>query len=124
MVAGLDDSLDDNIKINTSANWKLRIHKVDGDRHVDLPSEILRWRALLWHANYLQKHNWSAIAYSLCGDVLSSDMIDICQKAHDHMGTYSQLMKEEGFVPHGFIPSLNVIPKTEWKWSRSFFLRN
>ena len=40
-------SLVDIIKINASANRKLRIHEVDGDRHVDLPSEILRWRALL-----------------------------------------------------------------------------
>ena len=105
-------SLDDIIKINTSANRKLRIHKVGGDRHGDLSSDILRWRALLRHMNYLQKHNGTAIAYSLCGDVLSSDMIDTCQNVHDHMGTYYQLMKE-GFVPCGFIPSLNVIPKTE-----------
>ena len=106
-------SLDDIIKINTSANRKLRIREVDGNRHVDLSSEILRWRALLRHTNYLLKHNGSSNAYSLCGDVLSSDMIDICQNVGDHMGTYYQLMKEEDFVPGGFIPSLNVIPKTE-----------
>ena len=35
-------SLDDIIKINTSANQKLRIHKVGGDRHGDLSSDILR----------------------------------------------------------------------------------
>ena len=40
-------------------------------------------------------------------------MIDICQNVRGHMGTYYQLMKEEDFVPGGFIPSLNVIPKTE-----------
>ena len=39
-------------------------------------------------------------------------MIDICQNVHDHMGTYYQLMKE-GFVTHGFIPSLNIILKRE-----------
>ena len=104
-------SLDDIVKINASANQKLRIHEVDGDRHVDLSSEILRWRALLRYTNYLLKHNESTNAYSLCGDVLSSDMIDICQNVRDHMGTYYQLMKEEGFVTRGFIPSLNVTPK-------------
>ena len=75
----VSQSLDDIIKINTSAN---------------------------------QKHNESTNAYSLCGDVLRSDMIDICQNIRDHMDTYYKLMKE-GFVTHGFIPSLNVIPKRE-----------
>ena len=102
----------DIIKINASANQKLKIHEVDGDQHVDLSSEILRWRALLRHTNYLLKHNERKNAYSLCGDVLSPDMIDICQNVPDHMGTYYQLMKE-GFVTHGFIPSLNIIPKRE-----------
>ena len=72
-------SLVDIIKINTSANRKLRIHEVDGDRHVDLSSEILRRRTFLRHTNYLLKHNGSTNACSLCGDVLSSDMIDICR---------------------------------------------
>lgn len=71
MVAGLDDSLDDNIKINTSANWKLRIHKVDDDWHVDSSFEILRWKALLWYTNYLLQLNENTNAYSLCGDILS-----------------------------------------------------
>ena len=109
----VSQSLVDIIKINTSANQKLRIHEVDGDQHVDLSSEILRWRALLRYTNYLLKHKESTNGYSLCGDVLSSDMIDICQNVHDHMGTYYQLMKKEGFVTRGFIPSLNVIPKKE-----------
>ena len=106
-------SLDNIIKINASANQKLKIHEVDGDQHVDLSSEILRWRALLRHTNYLLKHNERKNVYSLCGDVLSPDMTDICQNVPDHMGTYYQLMKEEGFVTHGFIPSLNIIPKRE-----------
>ena len=55
----VSQSLDGIIKINTSANWKLRIHKVDGDRHVDLSSEILRWRTLLRHTNYLLQHTGS-----------------------------------------------------------------
>ena len=66
-----------------------------------MSSEILRWRALLRHTNYLLKHNGSTKAYSLCGDVSSSDIIDICQNVRDHMGTYYQLMKK-GFVPRGF----------------------
>ena len=40
-------------------------------------------------------------------------MIEVCQNVRDRMGTYYQLMKEEGFVTRGSISSLKIIPERE-----------
>ena len=106
-------SLDDIIKISANVNKKLNIHDVDGERNADMSAEILRWRALLRHTNYLLKHNGKSNAYNMCGEPISSDMINLSENVKERMNEYFEIMEKDGIVNRGLLAKLNVMPNED-----------
>ena len=100
------------IEVTAAANDKLGYHDIDGDRNVNLSYEILRFRALLRHTKYLTKHAGQQNAYSMYGEPLSIDVLDLGKDCEKNMETYFKQMLSDGAVKRNneqMLP-LHVLP--------------
>ena len=103
-------SLDDIVAISKDLNETLKLHDVQGDRNTDISFEILRWRGLLCHTEYLIEHQNKNLSYNMYGEPLSPDIINISENAKIKMKEYYEIMETEGRVNRGKMSSLNVMP--------------
>ena len=103
---------DDIVKISANVNAKLNIHDVDGEHNADMSAEILWW-ALLRHTNYLLRHNGKSNAYNMCGQAISSDMINISENVKERMNEYFEIMEKDSIVNQGLLAKLNFMPNED-----------
>ena len=101
-------SLDGMINITKSVNNKLHIHELDGERVTSISFEVLRWRALLRHTNYLVKFAGRNLAYNMYGEPLHRGVINISENAGEKRIQYFNLWRENGVVSRGEIEFLRV----------------
>ena len=106
-------SLDDIEEVSKKLNEVLNLHDNENHRNTNLSLEILRWRALLRHDGYLLKNNCKNLAYSMYGEPLSVDIINLSENAKEKMSSYFQIMEEKGRVHKGEISWLQVLPNEE-----------
>ena len=102
--------LDDVIEITGNINTELNLHDTDGVRKVDLSKEIFAWRTHLRQSKYLKSYRGEQSVYSISGEALSDNFLELPTQLKNCMKCYWQML-EEGVTPN--LKELSVLKNLE-----------